>query len=183
MNVPPPLTVADRLALTLDGLCRAVAARIAGGGLAAVMIVMIWRRVRRTDQRIQALLARFRAGRLWRRGAVRCSGRVGRSPVGAGARLPCGYGWLLKLMPHEAACFAGQVEGVLADPEMVALLEVSEQARRVLRPLCRMLGVELPSPAAVAPVTAGGLVREWPDAAGVAVVGGGPDDVPARWSG
>ncbi len=46
------------------------------------------------------------------------------------------------MVPCEAACFAGQLRTVLAEPEMVALLEASPQARRALAPLCRMLGIE-----------------------------------------
>jgi hypothetical protein len=57
--------------------------------------------------------------------------------------LPVRFGWLLPLVPADAACFGGQIAAVLAEPEMVALLEASPQARRVLRPLCRMLAVEM----------------------------------------
>ncbi len=53
------------------------------------------------------------------------------------------------LMPYEAACYGGQLRTVLAEPEMVALLADVAQARRILAPVCRMLGVEIPG---VAPV-------------------------------
>ena len=45
-------------------------------------------------------------------------------------------------MPGEAACFAGQIRTMLAEPEMAALMSASPQARRVLGPVCRMLGIE-----------------------------------------
>jgi len=149
MIVIPPLTALDRFALTLDGLCRAVAGRIAGQALSAVMIVLIWRRVRRVQTEILGLLARFRTGRLRVRTVARSGGGGGRVGRKAGA-LPVRFGWLLPLVPHEAACFAGQVRSVLAEPEMAALLEASPRARRVMGPLCRMLGIEAE---ALAPAT------------------------------
>jgi hypothetical protein len=53
MAAPAALTAADRFGLTLDGLCRAVAARIAGGAMQAAMILLIWRRLRRIGGQIQ----------------------------------------------------------------------------------------------------------------------------------
>ena len=128
--------------MTLDGLCRMVAARIAGGVMAAWMIVLVWGRVKRIERRVLGLLARFRAGRLWVRVAVvRSGGGEGRCRAGV-QRLPRRFGWLVAMVPSEAASLAGQVRAVLAEPEMVGLLAASAQARRVLGPLCRMLGIE-----------------------------------------
>jgi hypothetical protein len=123
--------------------------------------------VRRVEWQVLGLLARFRAGRLWVLTAPRMGGGGRRG--GGSSGLPRGFGWLLPLVPQEAACFAGQMRGVLAEPEMVALLAAAPQARRVLRPLCRMLGIEAsvlapggvtgpePEPgAAVRPVSGGG---------------------------
>lgn len=135
------LSVADRLALSLDGLGRAVAGRVASRLLTAVMILLVWRRVSRVKGRILGLLARFQAGTLRVCAMARVGGPGGRGGAGTG-RLPIGFGWLLPLVPGEAACFAGQVRAMLAEPEMVALLRAAPQARRVLRPLCRMLGIE-----------------------------------------
>jgi hypothetical protein len=44
---------------------------------------------------------------------------------------------------HEAAGFGAHLRLILAHPEMVALLAASDQAGRLLRPVCRMLGVEI----------------------------------------
>jgi hypothetical protein len=145
------LTVADRIALSLDGLARAVAARIAGGAMAAAMIVLVWRRVRRIDRQIRDLLERFQAGRLRVATAPRAGGGGARGSGGGGggagqtmasAPLPRRFGWLLAMVPHEAASYASQLRTVLAEPEMVALLQASPQAGRILGPLCRMLGLE-----------------------------------------
>ena len=56
-------------------------------------------------------------------------------------RLPRQLGWLLRMVSGTAA-YAGQVQRLLADPEMAALLAGSPQAGHILRPLCRMLGIQ-----------------------------------------
>ncbi|MBV8524819.1 MAG: hypothetical protein JOY71_22335 [Acetobacteraceae bacterium] len=45
-------------------------------------------------------------------------------------------------MVSGTAAYAGQVRRLLADPEMAALLAGSPQAGHILRPLCRMLGIQ-----------------------------------------
>jgi hypothetical protein len=147
MNVLAPLTAADRFALSLDGLCRAVAAAIAGRLMDAVMILLVWRRIKRVQRQVLGLLTRFREGRLRVQVTPRSRGGGGTRSGGA-LVLPRSFAWLLPLVPCEAACFAGQISTVLAEPEMVALLEAAPQARRVLAPLCRMLGISLPEAAA-----------------------------------
>ena len=54
-------------------------------------------------------------------------------------------------MRHHAAWYTQAVERVLREPEWVGLLTVAPEARRLLRPMCRMLGVDLAvlDPAAV----------------------------------
>ena len=64
-------------------------------------------------------------------------------------RLPRGFGWLLRVVP-ETVAYGGQVEHLLADPKMTALLAASPQAGRILRPLCHMLAIK-PPPALAAP--------------------------------
>ncbi len=159
MSIAALLPIFDRFSLSLDGLCRAVAARIAGGAMSAVMIVLVWQRIRRIETRMKRLLARFLAGTL--RVGVGAGTRGARGRSGGGARgLPCGFGWLLVLVPHVAANYAGQIRSVMAEPEMAALLAAVPQARRVMAPLCRMLGIAaevLAAPvvaAVVAPVAA-----------------------------
>jgi hypothetical protein len=44
----------------------------------------------------------------------------------------------------EAAAAGSQLRHLLADPEMAALIEAAPQMGRLLRPLCRSLGVRLP---------------------------------------
>jgi len=145
MNVIEVFPTSLRLAQTLDGLCRAVAARFRSGVMTVAMIMVVCRRIKRAEVKIQGLLAQYRAGGLQTRvgrSSVARSDAGGPQRLGAANRLPLRFAWLLPLVPSEAACFAGQFRVILAEPEMVGLLAASAQARRILRPVCRMLGIE-----------------------------------------
>ncbi len=143
MTPSAPLDPADRLALIIDGLCRSVAARIAGRRLAGPLIILIWTRLRRIGRDFAGLAARIRAGRTVRRSATGRRPARPRGPRGP-RRLPQGFAWLLPLVPEAAAGYGSQLRHLLAEPEMAALIAAAPQARRILRPLCRMLGVRLP---------------------------------------
>ena len=137
----------ERFALTLSALSRAVAACHGRGLMDVTMIVLVWSRVRRAEVAFLALLERIRWGRFrggWSRAAV-AGGFGGRASSGTrrGA-LPIRFGWLIGVMPYEAAGYASQLRTVLAEPEMVVLLRDVAAARRILGPLCRMLGVQIP---------------------------------------
>lgn len=147
MNPTASLSATDRFAMIIDALCRAVAARSFRGALAGALIIVIWARLRRINDRVQALAGRFRAGTLRVRDGSPCvlARRPGlRSPclVTPYSGLPRQFGWLLQLVPVVAAGCASQLRHLLADPEMAALLTASPQVMRILRPLCRMLGLE-----------------------------------------
>ena len=142
----PPLTPPERFAAILDGLCQAVARR--GGGrdrLAGPLVILIWTRLRRIAAQVVALLARIETGR-HRRHPARRPPRYPEGHPAAPRRhsppvLPHGFAWLLPLVPCEAAGYASQLRYLLAEPEMAVLLDAAPQMRRLLRPLCRMLGV------------------------------------------
>ena len=144
----PALGLSRRLAQIIEGLCGALAARMAKDRNAAPVLFVVWTRLRRLA-RFEKLVADIRAGR---GPAVRdrleslpqLPGLLGSPPP----PLPREFGWLLRVAP-ESVAYAGQVEYLLADPEMKALLAGSPQARRLLRPLCRMLGIR-PGPELVA---------------------------------
>ena len=147
----PPRTQAERFAGIIEGLCRAVAAR--GGGrdrLAGPLVVLIWTRLRRIAAQVVALAARVEAGRHRRypsrRPPLRTAGRPAVPRRHAPPVLPHGFAWLLPLVPCEAAGYASQLRYLLAEPEVAALVDAAPQMRRLLRPLCRMLGVSLPPP-------------------------------------
>jgi hypothetical protein len=139
-----PPAPADRFARLIEGLCQAIAARGAASGLAVPLMVLIWSRLRRMAARFARLADRVRAGTLPRR-AARRSGKSGPPPP----RLPGNFAWLVRLVP-QAAAGGSQLRHLLADPEMAELLAAAPQMGRILRPLCRMLGVR-PPPGPLAP--------------------------------
>ena len=109
---------------------------------------LAWTRLQRWAVEFEALVARFRAGRLRPRAprAASCPSSVSRPrprPPLRGPSLPRDFGWLLRLVPGTVA-HVGQVRHMLADPEMVALLAASPRAVRMLRQLCRMLDIREP---------------------------------------
>lgn len=140
-----PATPADRFARLIEALCRSVAAR-GGRGLAGPLAILLWGRLRRMAERFASLAARLRAGRLSADPATGRSGRSGPPP----RPLPRGVAWLIRLVP-EAAVSGSQLQHLLADPEMAEFIAAAPQIGRLLRPLCRMLGVHPPPGLALAP--------------------------------
>lgn len=150
-----------------SGVCRAVAACLGGGGRPATLspkfVVACYLRVNRAQHALLAVMARVQAGRqrvLVRRDVAAPDG-VGRAGVGSGQdgpdeagldrgvagsviSLPRRFGWLVHLVGYQAAGHASQLSHLLDDPDMVALVRDVPQARRILRPLCRMLGIACP---------------------------------------
>ncbi len=129
----------------LPAVLAALRAALAGWGgqgmLTAALAMLVYLRIGEIGRRMERLAARFQAGRIWRREAVAGAGGVVRRAPAA-PLWPRGFGWLVRACGHEAAGLGAQLLVVLARPEMVALLAQVPQARRLLRPLCRMLAVE-----------------------------------------
>ena len=143
----PPLIAA--LLADLAWVVRAVQGVVGtvqlAGRLETVVAHFAHRRFQQGLRRVEALLARFLAGRLTRR--VRTGGPVERAAAAAASVsapvlvLPRGFGWLVALGGYQAAGCGSQLEALLARPEMVALLAASPAAGRALRPMCRALGI------------------------------------------
>lgn len=134
-------------------LCLAVGNAIRPGFIQAAMAMLVCRRINRVRGLLLALEARFLAGTL-KTFPGRQVGRVVSAGLAApddpvpgvahffpGA-VPRRFAWLCGLVPGEAACFAGQLRVVLAEPRMATLLAACPQAVRIVRPLCWMLGIE-----------------------------------------
>jgi hypothetical protein len=121
-------------------------AALGGWRLEARLGILLHRRVGEVSGRIERMLLRFRAGKLWRRTAR--TAQVVRHGKAAGDEpsLPRRFGWLVKIGGYRAAGYRAQLEMALQAPEMAALLAAAPQAARIMRPLCRALALEWPEP-------------------------------------
>jgi hypothetical protein len=145
LQIAPPAP-ADRLALIIEGLCQAIARRGGLGGLAGPFIILVWSRLRR----IKARFARHAITpppipcrpQAVPKAVVASAAKQsrGRPKSGSPLPLPRRRAWLLRLVP-ETASGASQLRHFLADPEVTSLLAAAPQLHRILRPLCRMLGI------------------------------------------
>jgi hypothetical protein len=136
-------------------ILRGLLAALGGFGLEAMRGLILYRRISAISGRIERMLVRFRAGRLWR--ISQRKARVGAFACGE-RTLPRRFGWLVQAGGHRAAAFGSQLQAVLNTEEMSALLAASPQAGRLLRPLCRALAVALPASSAAPRPTA---TRRW----------------------
>jgi len=136
--------------LDLTAVIRALRGSVGGWGgrglLGQVLVMLLYRRLGGICGKIERLCQRFQAGRLWRMPArvvlPEVAGADGRKRALAVDAWPRSFAWLVRLAGYQAAGFGSQLRVILGQPEMVALLEASPQAGRILRPMCRMLGVE-----------------------------------------
>jgi hypothetical protein len=147
---------ARRLGVILAALTALIARRFLREPRLAALIVPLWTRLRRAAGRFERLMVGLAAGRLPRprRSGAPSSASPGCGHCGAGA-LPTGRGWLVAALGPEAAVCATQLAALLAEPATVELLALAPSARRILRPIARMLAVGAfaprPRPAPAAP--------------------------------
>ena len=137
MYASAPPSPALSLSAVLHALRGEVGAWSVRGFLNHVLALVIFRRLGEICGQIERMMARFQAGRLWRRSSG------ARTGAKTGVRIwPSRFGWLVRAASYQAAGYGAQLRVVLEQPEMVELLKASPQAARILRPVCRMLAVE-----------------------------------------
>ena len=105
-----------------------------------------WNRISRARQRLARLLTNLAAGRLPRQCTPRPNNQRGPRPVA----IPTRPAWLIHTIGYRAGGFASQFEHLLRAPETLALLATAPPAAlaslgRTLRPLCRILGIPVPT--------------------------------------
>lgn len=159
----PRVLEPDALCVRWVVMARALLAALGAWRLATSVGFAMYARVGAALVLVERLLRRFQAGRVWR--VTPRAGTADRVVADAGsgravgarphAALPRRFGWLVAMGGNEAACYGSQLQALLADPEMAAFVAACPQARRVLRPVCRALCVDLPW--VVAPVVAGAV--------------------------
>ena len=74
-----------------------------------------------------------------------------RRPTCPRVALPRRFGWLLAALPGQAPPIADEISTLLQDPAIAELFHADPQTRRLLQPLCRMLGLTIPPHSAPAP--------------------------------
>jgi hypothetical protein len=146
-----PRTPAECLGVILLWLSRAVDVHYRNGRLAVPLMMEVMNRIRGIKQRFERLAARIGAGTY----IPRRSPATPRKPAGPHPRkpnpLPQGFAWMLKLVPGTAV-YGSQLQHLLAEPEMAALLAAAPTAlRRPIRSLCWMLGISPPPILALPP--------------------------------
>ncbi len=128
----------DKLSTILSDLQAAIAVVSARERALTALLVAVWGRIARIRTRLERLIA------LWRAGMLPAARAPRGGAVGAGVRapsiIPTEPAWLLVAV-REAASTRGQLEHLLSDAECVEFLAACPQAGRILRPLCRMLGI------------------------------------------
>jgi len=108
------------------------------------LVTLIMDRLRVINQTFRRLADRIGAGLYVPRSSAPRRPPVHRKPRRP-SPLPEGYAWLVKLVP-EAAAYGSQLQFLLADPEVAALLATAPGAlRRPLRSLCLMLAASPPA--------------------------------------
>ena len=99
-------------------------------------------------RRLQRLFTLWQAGTLPALRAPR-PGRERTPP--ATPRLPAGKTWIVARVGYTAAGYASQLNHLIATPEFTIFIREAPQAGRILRPLCRMLGITPEPPLALPP--------------------------------
>ena len=140
-----PAPTAEEIARALDAIIaslldalwtRALFARLLGP-----LLYPLWNRISRTRQRLARAMARIIAG------APTGPARPRATPSKRGTTSPVPrrrHGWLTHLLGDDIPAYASQLTHLLHQPGVAAALAASPGATRTLRPLCRMLGTDLP---------------------------------------
>ncbi len=113
------------------------------------LIIPICAHFSRLMARFERLVARLAAG--WRPSQTARAPRPAGSPRAPRppSPLPRRFGWLV-VFTHGATAYAGHLQVLLAEPGIADLLAAAPSAGRLLRPLCRMLGIRPGPPLAEA---------------------------------
>jgi hypothetical protein len=135
-------TAIDPIVATLRIVLCGLRGALGAWGLEAALAVAMHRRIGMILGRVERMLVRFRAGRLWQ--VTERTKRVGAIRHRRIDTLPRRFGWMVRAGGHRAAGLGSQLQSVLETPEMTELLAASPAAVRLLRPLCRALAVDLP---------------------------------------
>ena len=143
IEAPAPLTgpeIAREVGHVLTGLCAVIAAAFDRHPIFVYILNDLWTRLNRAKQRFTRVMDNLHAGRKPRPSRPgTAAGAVGGMPP---AKLPNGYGWLIRAIPYKAAAYLCLLEHIFARPGVEDLIKSSPEAQRILRPICHMLGMK-----------------------------------------
>jgi hypothetical protein len=139
---------ADRFTCLIEEICRVLSKHGRERFIAQPLLLLIWNRIMGMARRFASLAERVRTGRLSHTAPAR-SRNASPPPAGAAEQprvapaevLPRHFRWLVNMLP-EAETFGADLCWLLQRLETEELIFAAPQVGRILRPLCRMLGVE-----------------------------------------
>ena len=129
--------------LILTGLKATLAEAMSANRSRADFLMIVWKRFNDISKRFERLFARWKAGTLPKLRSRPARPRADRTPP---IRLPTRRLWLI-LEVRKTTEYRSLLRHLLGtDPEFVAFLNAAPQARRLLNPICRALGIDLDAP-------------------------------------
>jgi hypothetical protein len=134
----------------LNLLQRTIGNHVVRHDLYGPLLILVWGRLSRTIRLFTRLVALWRAGTLPKPRPSQ-AGRTRKPAPPKPLKLPRNYTWLFKLSQQPAAAAASQLRFLMNDEELRRFLAECPQAGRLLRPLCRMLGMR-PTEVELAPI-------------------------------
>lgn len=138
--------ITARLALILGNLAALVARAFLRHPVHVAHIVPLWNYIRRTIRRVTRALNHLATGTPRARTPHPRTPHPGRTrgamPPGAPRGFPTARAWLRASLAHEANAYGSQLAYLLDQPETRALLQSAPQVARLLRPICRYLGIQ-----------------------------------------
>jgi hypothetical protein len=143
---------AGRFTMILAGLAALIARAFLRNPRLVPLIVPLCARLNRTARRVAVLITLLARHGAIRHGATRRGEASDRGALAPRNRcrpfaprtrcpIPTTPAWLIAALRHEAAAYASQLAHLLAEPGISELLDAAPAAKRLLRPLCRMLGI------------------------------------------
>jgi len=111
------------------------------------LLTRAWHYIGRTAARLERLIALWQAGTLPNPHPARAKRPATAHPK---SHFPTSHAWLVATVGYTAAGRASQLNHLLARPDLADFFAAAPQAGRLLRPLCRMLGID-PPPALARP--------------------------------
>jgi hypothetical protein len=150
----PSRTLSDHFTSIIEGILRALTIERHVNRLWGPLLNLVGNRMNHARRLFNGLAERIRDG--WRPAVARARQRVVAprpiSPQPGGSAVPAVVvprqsGWVIQMapQPHLVAYWRLQLEEMLVDPEMIAVVTDVPQMGRALRPLCHMLAIKLPA--------------------------------------